>query len=86
MSGKKDCLLGKIPEAELHWKIIGLVNDRIKPVQQDFNFEKGCCKTCISKCEPEHKAVKKEQKEIGQVKLPFKKEKEMSASRSIKGK
>ena len=33
MSGKKDCLLGKIPEAELHWKIIGLVNDRIKPVQ-----------------------------------------------------
>lgn len=47
-SMSKQSILGKIPQGDLHVKILDLMAKRVAPSKEEFFFDKGACKTCIS--------------------------------------
>lgn len=44
---KSNSTMGYVPEAELHGRILDLVNKRIDPKKKELFYEKGCCKSCV---------------------------------------
>ena len=44
----KLCLVGPIPQADLHVKVLDLIAKRFKPEREDLCFEKGVCKACVN--------------------------------------